>query len=48
MKKDKARSHEIQLVFESVRSNHALKFAKLMQTYLDVNVEYKRLAFFWL
>jgi hypothetical protein len=39
---------DFELVFEHRHSHHALKFAKLMRTYLDINVEYKRLTFFWL
>ena len=47
-KKDQTRELDFEIVFESRHCNHAVKFAKLIQTYLDAQHENRKLAFFWL
>ena len=39
---------DIEIVIEHRHKNHPLKFAKLMNTYFEANVELRRLAFYWL
>ena len=39
---------DFEILFDHPKSNHPVYFAKLLQTYFDVNTEYRRLAFFWI
>ena len=47
LKKDQAKPIDFELVFEHRHRNHPVMLCKLVRTYLDVNVEYRRLIFYW-
>ena len=48
LKKDQKKPIDIEINFVHRRENHPFKFAKLFNTYLDVNPEYRRLIFYWI